>query len=237
MTILVAVLMIAPPEAQAAYEKGLALFAQNRAADAIPYFAEAARLSPDNAQYWKALGAAHAKIEDYHGSIEPFRRACSLAPELADVCYYLGRAYYAADLYEKAIEPLERALRHDPVKGRVEAALGQCHEALLRFDEAERWFRSAIRRKDAGRQAAHLAYARFLTRQGRAAEAVPVAEAAQQPETPEARFELAFALSQCDRLAEALRVVERALELKPDYEEAFVLRSKIRARLTPPSPR
>jgi len=232
-----ALLLLAPPEAQAAYEKGLALFTQNRAADAIPFFAEAARLSPDNAQYWKALGAAHAKIEDYHGSIEPFRRACDLAPHLADVCYYLGRAYYAADLYGKAIEPLEQALRYDPVKGRVETALGQCYEALIQPETAERWFRSAIRRKDAGRQAAHLAYARFLTRQGRAAEAVPVAEAAQQPETPEARFELAFALSQCDRLEEALRIVERALALRPDYEEAFVLRSKIRARLTPPQPR
>jgi tetratricopeptide (TPR) repeat protein len=237
MTILVAVLLLAPPEAQAAYERGVALFSQNRAAEAIPHFAEAARLAPDNAQYWKALGVAHAKIEDYHGSIEPLRRACDLAPSLADACYYLGRAYYAADLYEKAIEPLERALRYDPVKGRVEAALGQCHEALLRFDEAERWFRSAIRRKDAGRQAAHLAYARFLTRQGRAAEAVPVAEAAQEPETPEARFELALALSQCDRLEEALRAAQRALELRPDYEEAFVLRSKILARLKAPPPR
>ncbi len=235
--LLLALLLAAPPEAQSAYQRGVTLFAQNRAADAIPHFAEAARLAPENAQYWKALGVAHAKIEDYHGSIEPFRRACDLAPQLEDVCYYLGRAYYAADQYEKAIEPLKRALRHDPVKGRVEAALGQCYEALIQPAEAERWFRSAVRRDDAGHQMAHLAYARFLTRQGRAAEAVPVAEAAQQPETPEARFELAFALSQCDRLEEALRAVERALELRSDYEEAFVLRSKIRARLSPPSPR
>lgn len=234
--LLLALWLLAPPEAQSAYQRGLELFAQNRAAEAIPYFEEAARLAPDNAQYWKALGVAHARIEDYHGSIEPFRRACDLAPQLEDVCYYLGRAYYAADLYEKAIEPLKRALRHDRVKGRVEAALGQCHEALMQPGEAERWFSSAIRRNDSGRQMAHLAYARFLTRQGRAAEAVKAAEAAQQPETAEARFELAFALSQCDRLEEALRAVERALELKPDYEEAFVLRSKIRARLTAPSP-
>lgn len=234
--LLLALLLVSPPEAQAAYDKGVALFSQNRAADAIPYFAEAARLAPDNAQYWKALGVAHAKIEDYHGSIEPLRRACELDPALPDACYYLGRAYYAADFYEKAIEPLRRALRHDPVKGRVEAALGQCYEALTRFDEAERWFRSAIARNDAARQTAHLAYARFLTRQGRAAEAVAVAEAAQEPETPEARFELALALAQSDRLEEALRVAQRALELRPDYEEAFVLRSKIQARLKAPRP-
>ncbi len=233
--LVLALILLAPPEAEGAYRKGVELFSQNRAAEAIPYFAEAARLQPETALYWKALGAAHAKIEDYHGSIDPFRRACELDPRLPDACYYLGRAYYAADLYEKALEPLRVALRHDPVKGRVEAALGQCYEALMQPEDAERWFRSAVRRRDEGRQMAHLAYARFLTRQGRAAEAVPVAEAAQQPETPEARFELAFALSQCDRLEEALRVVERALELRPDYEEAFVLRSKIRARLTAPA--
>lgn len=237
MVLALALLWFAPPEAQAAYEKGAALFAQNRAADAIPYFAEAARLAPDNAQYWKALGVAHAKIEDYHGSIGPLRRACELKPDLPDACYYLGRAYYAADLYEKAVEPLRLALRHDPVKGRVEAALGQCFEALTKYDEAEKWFRSAIARRDAGRQMAHLAYARFLTRQGRALEAVPVAMAAQEPETPEARFELALALSQCDRLEEALRAARRALELRPDYEEAYVLRSKIEARLKAPPPR
>ncbi|MCS7043862.1 MAG: tetratricopeptide repeat protein [Bryobacteraceae bacterium] len=237
MTLALALLLLGPPQAQAAYEKGTALFAEGRAADAIPWFAEAARLEPDNAQYWKALGVAHAKIEDYAGSIEPLRRACDLKPDLADACYYLGRAYYAADLYEKAIEPLKRALRYDPAKGRVEAALGQCYEALIRFEEAEKWFRSAITRRDAGRQMAHLAYARFLTRQGRAAEAVPVAAAAQEPETPEARFELALALSQCDRLEEALRAAQRALELRPDYEEAYVLRSKIEARLKAPPPR
>jgi tetratricopeptide (TPR) repeat protein len=234
--LLVALWLLTQAEAQSAYQRGLELYSQNRAAEAIPYFAEAARLAPENAQYWKALGVAHAKIEDYAGAIEPFRRACDLAPQLEDACYYLGRAYYAADLYEKAIEPLKQALRYGRVKGKVEAALGQCYEALLQPEQAERWFRAAIGRKDASQQAARLAYARFLTRQGRAAEAVPVAEAAQQPETPESRFELAFALSQCDRLEEALRAVERALELKPDYEEAFVLRSKIRARLTAPSP-
>lgn len=232
MSILLALLLAAPPEAQTAYRRGVELFAQDRAEEAIPHFAEAARLAPEVAQYWKALGAAHARVEDYHGSIEPFRRACELDPRLPDACYYLGRAYYAADLYERAIEPLKRALRYDVLKGRAEAALGQCYEALMQPEEAERWFRSAIRRQEKGRQMAHLAYARFLTRQGRAAEAVPVAEAAQQPESAEARFELAFALSQCDRLEEALRAVERALELRKDYEEAFVLRSKIRARLT-----
>lgn len=236
MRLLLALVLFAPPEALEAYRQGVALLEQNRVEQAIPLLRQAALLEPSHAQFWKALGVAYAKIEDYRGSIEPFRRACTLDPRLPDACYYLGRAYYAADQYHKALEPLRTALRLDAQKDRAETALGQCYEALLENAEAEKFFRAAIARRGPARQAAHLALARFLTRQGRAREAAAIAAAAQQPETPEALFELAFALSQCDRLGEALRAVERALQLRPGYEEAFVLRAKIRARLTPPPP-
>lgn len=225
------ILLLLQPPAAEAYRQALALYQQNRVAEAIPLLEQAVQLEPKNAQYWKTLGVAHARLEDYRGSLEPFRQACDLDERLTDACYYAGRAFYASDQYEKALEPLRKALRIDPVKGRAEAALGQCHEALGQFPEAEKRFRSAIARNDSANQLARLAYARFLTRQGRAAEAVPVAEKAQTPETPESRFELALALSQSGLLDEAINSLDRALALKPDYEEAFVLRGKLQARL------
>lgn len=206
------------------------------AEQSIPLLEEAVKLAPRNAQYWKTLGVAHAKLEDYRGSTEPFRQACELDERLPDACYYAGRAYYAADQYEKALEPLRKALRVDAVKARAEAALGQCHEALGQVEEAERRLKSAVGRGDAANQTARMAYARFLTRQGRALEAVRIAEGAQKPETPESRFELGLALSQSGRLEDALKALERALELRPDYEEAFVLRGKLKARLTARQP-
>lgn len=213
------------------YRQAVALYEQGRAEQAIPLLEQAVQIEARNPQYWKTLGVAHARLEDYRGSLEAFRQACQLNPRLTDACYYSGRAYYAADQYDKAIDPLLKALRVDDVKARSETALAQCHEALGHAAEAEKFHRSAVARNDAALQAARLAYARFLTRQGRPAEAIPHAEKAQSPETPESRFELAFALSQAGRLEDAVTHLSRALVLRPDYEEAFVLRAKLEARL------
>lgn len=231
LTLLIPILLLLQPSAAEAYRQGVSLYEQGRAEQAIPLLEQAVQLAPNNAQYWKTLGVAHARLEDYRGSIEPFRQACELDERLIDACYYSGRAYYASDQYDKALAPLLKALRADTVKSRAETALGQCHEALGQPADAEKRFRSAVARNDAAVQPARLAYSRFLTRQGRAAEAVPLAEKAQEPETPESRFELALALSQAGRLEESLKSLERALALKPDYEEAFVLRGKLQARL------
>lgn len=171
-----------------------------------------------------------AKQGDYRGAAEPFGRACKMNPQLLDACYYHGRALYAADQYREALAPLRQALAVDAVKGRAEAALGQCHEALGETAEAERLFQAAIGRKDGWLQGAGLAYGMFLIRQGRAAEAVTVLQAAQTPESAEARYELGLALSQCDRLAEAVRELEKA----PAHEAAQLLVAKLRVRLAAP---
>lgn len=232
MELLLALLFFTPPEAAQAYREGVALFEQGRAAEALPLLERAAGLDERNAQYWKVVGVARAKLADYRGSVEPFGKACKLNPRLVDACYYHGRSLYASDLYQEALAPLRQALAVDTVKGRAETAIGQCQEALGEEEGAERTFRSAVGRNDGWAQSARLAYGRFLVRQGRAAEAVPVLEAAQQPESADARYELGLALSQCDRLAEAVRELERA----PDHEAARLLLGKVKARLAAPRP-
>ncbi len=230
---MILLLVLAQPAAEQAYRQGVSLLESGRAEEAIPLLEQAAKIEPKNALYWKALGVAHAGLLDYRGSLEPFRQACTLDPRLLDVCYYSGRAFYAADQYDKAIAPLQKALHADAVKGRAETALGQCYEALGDAVEAEKHFRSALSRNDAAGQQARLAYSRFLVRQGRPREAVAIAEAAQHPETPDSRYELALALSQCDRLQEAAAALQRALQLNPQHEAARVLLAKVRARLEP----
>lgn len=210
----------------------MALFEKGRAAEAIPLLERAAALDEGNAQYWKVVGVARASLSDYRGSVEPFERACRLNPRLVDACYYHGRALYASDLYRGALAPLRQALAVDAVKGRAETAMGQCYEALGEAEEAERAFRSAVARRDGWAQGARLGYGRFLVRQGRAGEAVTVLQAAQVPESGDARYELGLALSQCDRLEEAVRELARA----PDHEAARLLLNKLKARLAAPRP-
>lgn len=230
-------LLLAPPEAGQAYRQGVSLFEKNQPAEAIPHLQRATGLDPANAQYWKVLGAAYAKLEDYRAAIEPFQQACTLNPRLEDACYYLGRAFYAADRYTDALAPLRQAFESDPLKARAETALGQSHEALGQPTQAERYFQSALRRRDAFQQPARLAYGLFLIRQGRAPEAIPILESAQRPESADSRYHLGLALSQSDRLPEALAALQRAVALDSNHEASFLLLGKVKARLQPPPPR
>ncbi|MCW5978356.1 MAG: tetratricopeptide repeat protein [Bryobacteraceae bacterium] len=200
-------LLLTPAEE---FQKGTALLDLGRPAEAIPHLESAARQAESNALYWKAVGVAYARLEDYRGALEPFGKACGLDPRLSDACYYYGRALYAADRYRDALEPLRRALRGDPIKSRVDAALGQCHEALGDSALAEKRFRAAMARKqDPGREMARLAYARFLTRQGRPGEAAALLRASNS-DAPEVFYELGLALYQDERLEEAVTALQRA---------------------------
>jgi Tfp pilus assembly protein PilF len=147
-----------------------------------------------------------------------------------DACYYLGRALYATDQYHVALAPLAKALAADTVKGRAETALAQCNEALGRAEEAERGFRAAIERGDAWRQQARIAFGRFLVRQGRAREAVPVIESAMPPDDPDGLYALGQALADCDRTADAVAVLRRAKA----HPAAGLLLKKLEARLARP---
>jgi len=229
---LLALLLLATAQATEAYKRGLSLLEEHRTLEAIPHFQRAAELDPGNAQYWKALGVAFAATGDYRGSLEPFRQACTRNEKLTDVCYYSGRAYYASDRYREAIPPLEKALRLDPLKARAEAGIAQCLEALGQDREAEHRFRSALRRTDGSLNIARIAYGRFLVHQGRATEAIPILEAAQSPESPDAHYQLALAFFQADRIAQSIPPLERVLQLDPQNEAARLLLDRARRRLT-----
>lgn len=209
----------------------MALLEQGRAAEAVPLLKEASGKSPQNAQYWKALGVAYASMNELRDSIEPFRQACSLDPKLLDACYYYGRNLYGTDRYEDALAPLEKALAADAVKGRAESAIGQCLQALGRPEAAEKRFLAAVARRDRAEQMARLAYGQFLIRQGRATEAVELLRPAQQPESPEVSYELGLALSQSGHLEEAAAALQRAVRLSPRKSATRLLLAKVYRRL------
>lgn len=224
---LLALLLLAPPEAAEAYRQGSLALEAGRTQDAVAAYAKAAELEPSNAQYWKALGVAFAKSEDYRSSIEPFAKACSLNERLPDACYYHGRGLYAVDRHADALAPLEKALRNDPVKSRAEAALGQALEALGRYEEAEKRLKSAAGRQDGFDRQARIAYSQFLRRQGRPAESVSVLQAGRQQAGEDFFFELGLALFQAERYADALS----ALEKTPNHPDAAQLRDRAKRRL------
>lgn len=221
-------LLWSPQPASQAYREGVALLEAAKVQESLPLLEKAARLEPANAQYWKALGVAYASANQLRDAEEPLRKACRLNPTLIDACYYFGRNLYANDRYQDALAPLEIAFKTDRVKGRAETAIAQCYEALGRDVEAEKRFQAALNRHDTAERDTRLAYGHYLIRHARAAEAVRMLEAAQQPEP---LYLLGLALSQTDRLADAASKLEGAVGLNPQDLAARVLLAKVYRRL------
>jgi len=143
----------------------------------------------------------------------------------ANGCYLLGRTLFAMDLYNESLRTLSPLVATDPDPWRVRDALGSVYEALRRPADAEREFRASVRENQDRTPEPRYHLGRFLTREGRIAEAIAVLTPAadrfknHQP----VRFELGRALYQADRLAEA----EMQLAAAPSLEEARRLLQKI----------
>jgi Flp pilus assembly protein TadD len=219
-----AALLLFAQDPEAVYRQGVDLLQSGRAEQAVPLLEQAAQAARNNAQYWKAAGVALASLSRYRESVEPFEKACRLDRRLTDACYYYGRALYASDRYADALEPLRRAMDVDAVKGRAETAMGQSLEALGRNEEAEKYFRSALARKDDHVRGARIAYGQFLLRQGRVDEALRTLESAQESESPEGLLEYARALMQAGDSERAVSRLERLIQISPrDPAPRFLL--------------
>lgn len=221
--------------AQADYDRAVQLLKEGKAAEAEAALRETLPRYPDQVTppLWRLHGVAQAQQGRLVEAAESFGQACRLNPLLPDACYYLGRALYSVNQFQAAVEPLRKAVRVDMVKSRAEAALGEAYEALGETEAAEEYFRWAIARHDRAHERAVLAYARFLTRQGRTGESVQLLKETlrEYPKSGEAHFQMARALLQLDRVPEAAPFGEKALALAPGNPQWALLLARIYRRM------
>lgn len=215
-----------PPD----YEQGVALFDRGQFAAALPFLDRAAKADPQNAQKWKAVGVTYAALKEYADAEETLGRACRLDYKVPDACFFYARTLYALDRYEDSLVALEHA---DPRSWRARLARAVALEALGRADRAEKEFHEALslcRNADASPATA---YARFLIRQARALEAVPLLQQAlaQHLDNPEAHLWLGRALFETNKFSDSLPHLQRAVALMPTSAQAHLLLAKTYIRL------
>jgi Flp pilus assembly protein TadD len=150
----------------------------------------------------------------------------SCAEREADGCYLLGRTLFSLDQYEAALKVLAPLAATDVKPWRVHDALGSVFEALRRTVEAERHFRESVKGNKDRSPEPRYHFGRFLTREGRAPEAVEVLAPGAKlfPNHERVRFELGRALYQSNRFEEA----EKEIAAAPSLEEARRLLQKVR---------
>ncbi len=191
-----------PAEAQAAYQRALALAPdlaaihnnlgnalkdQSRADDAEAAFRQAIALNADYANAYNNLGVALAAQEKLDAAVAALLKALRLDPGYVNALYNLGNTYRLQDRWADAATAYERALTLKPDFVQAHNNLGAVREDQGRFAEAVASFEQAL---------------------------------ALKPVFAEARNNLGNVLKEQGRLEEALECYEQVLALKPDYSEA-----------------
>lgn len=215
-------------EAEERFKAGLRTKHNPDLSEAWHHFEAATVLNPNFAAAYAEMGAINYAWCDSHGAVILLRKALALDPELPNANLFLALALGSLDEHEAAEAQFEKAILYSEHPQIAYTAYGD-YLAQNKRPGAEEAFLKAFDH-DPDCDLTSRDYARFLTRQGRAEEAETFFKKALQknPDCPynnEAygRF-LAFYDERCP---EAVSLLRRALELKPDLKDAQDLLDEI----------
>jgi tetratricopeptide (TPR) repeat protein len=144
---------------------GLLATREGRTAEAIPYFQEALRQSPDHLIALENLGNAYRQQKEWDEARRVLERAVAVGPQDPEANYSLGMVYAQLDDGDHAYEYLTRALKVRPVYPEALNNLGVLYLRTQRRDEAVASFEECIRVAPAFDQS-YLNLARVYTIEG-----------------------------------------------------------------------
>ncbi|MCW8140560.1 MAG: tetratricopeptide repeat protein, partial [Planctomycetota bacterium] len=125
-------LALAPDVGEAWAARGYLHYSRGEHVDAVPDYAQAARLDPGRKVYRHNLGVNLAKAGDHTGALAAFDHALALAPDDKDVHVQRVLSLQALGRDEAAAAGLEALLRRWPTDVDAATTLG-----LLRFKRGE----------------------------------------------------------------------------------------------------
>jgi tetratricopeptide (TPR) repeat protein len=124
---------------------GLLATREGRTAEAIPYFQEALRLSPDHLVALDNLGNAYRQQKQWDEARKVLERAVAVSAQDPEANYSLGMVFAQIDDTERAFEYLQRALKFRPGYPEALNNLGVLYLRTQRRDEAVASFEECIR--------------------------------------------------------------------------------------------
>jgi len=89
---------------KAYYDEGSKYYQAKDYSKAIPYFREAVRLRPNDADSWTMLGTSYYLLQQYQDALISFQECARLSPNNPDVLFMLGAGYARVGNKEAALE-------------------------------------------------------------------------------------------------------------------------------------
>ncbi len=224
-------------EARACYEKALALkpnfatalrnlgnalFRLEHAEQAIEAFAKAIQLKPDDVEAYCNRAVAELMLKRYEAAVISTERALALWPHHFEATVNNGLAHLELRHFEMAEAAFNAALAIKPDMADVLAQRGRLHMLIGRKREAEADYDAAIA-LEPSLELAWRGKAQISMLRGSVAQAIVACNKVldQNPTSEVGLTLLGACFGRLGDTAAAIQHFDRALEIKPDYDEAI----------------
>jgi len=205
----------------ALYMLGFVLHRQNRPAESLATYTQAAALTQPTSDDLKIVGLDYVLLDDYDDAMKWLEKAVTFDATNKDAWYYLGRAYYTKGRFSEARKAFQALLSLDPHNVKAENNLGLILESSGDPAAAIEVYRRAIAwQKDSLQQneQPYVNLGNLLMEQGQTTEAIGLLEKAVElaPNNAFCRLTLGVYYRKTGRLDAARQQLERATQLDPE---------------------
>ena len=205
----------------ALYLLGFVLHHENRPAESLKIYTQAAAMAAPTGDDLKVVGLDYVLLNDYSDAIYWLKKAVALDPKNHDAWYNLGRSYSTKAILTEAREAFLTVLELNPQDVRAENNLGLILETSGQPDAAIQAYRQAIAWQEGSLHPSEQPYVNLgslLLEQGHVDEALVALNSAAHlaPGNAYCRLKLGVAYRRAGRLEDSRRELEEATQLEPD---------------------
>ena len=209
-----------PLDVEAQYLLAYTLFREDKPADSLKQYTEAAQHRHPKAADLKTVALDYVLLNDYADAEHWIRYALSLDANDPEAWYEAGRIEYTLNYFRPALEAFQRSLELDPASVKAENNLGLTLEALNRVDEAISAYRKAMAMQATSSHPSEqpmLNLAKVLIDRNQLDEALRLLQQAQQiaPRDWKILAQLGRLYTQTGNLNAAREVLEQAVAIEP----------------------
>jgi tetratricopeptide (TPR) repeat protein len=211
--------------ADALYLLGFVLHRQNRPAESLAAYTQAAALTRPTSNDLKIVGLDYVLLDDYPDAIKWLEKAVDFDADNKDAWYYLGRAYYTKARFPEARKAFQKLLELDPHDARAENNLGLVLETEGQSSAAVDAYRRAIawqEHSDHPSEQPFVNLGNLLLEQGQTKEALaPLRKATElAPRNAYCHLKLGAYYRKVGMPEDAQHELEKATQLEPDNASA-----------------
>jgi tetratricopeptide (TPR) repeat protein len=221
-----------PQSDDAVYLLAYVLFREDKPTESLQLFTDGAKLRSPTADDLKIVSFDYVLLNDYVDAGHYLETALQMDPNNLDARYYLGRVRYQQNRLDDAIAAFREVLGRNPGSVKAEDNLGLCLEGKYQVDQAIAAYQKAIALDESSlvhTEQPYLNLGILEAKHNNDREALLLLAKAQKiaPQSAEVHYQLAKSLFSLNRVEDAQREVETAVQLNPKDAPSHYLLGRI----------